>query len=104
MNSSAKIVFVQVDCEARCIEKIRLPNCDKRSRGVLTTQEEGAVWGIHGTTSDIEFPAAPLSPLLLSTIVKHWTEWKPKHELGSGADQMSGVIVRVIEIIMSSSP
>ncbi len=62
------------------------------------------MWGIHGTTSDIEFPAAPLSPLLFSTIVKHWTEWKPKHELGSGADQMSGVIVRVIEIIVSSSP
>ncbi len=67
---------------------------------MLTTREE-AVWGIHGTTSDIEFPAAPLSPLLFSTIVKHWTEWKPKHELGSGADQMSGEIVRVIEIIVS---
>jgi hypothetical protein len=104
MSSTAKIVFVQLDCEARCIIKIRVPNCNKRSRGVLTTREEGAVWGIHGTTSDIEFPAAPLSPLLFSTIVKHWTEWKPKHELGSGADHMSGVLVRVIEIIVSSSP
>ncbi len=70
---------------------------------MLTTQEK-AVWGIHGTTSEIEFPAAPLSPLLFSTIVKHWTEWKQKHDLGSGADQISGVIVRVIEIIVSSSP